>query len=429
MPQLDKQPSATRQEGNKCMKIEIVAIGNEVLSGFTVNSNAAFMSEELLKEGWRVSRHTVLPDDLKELHDGLSEALARNQLVITTGGLGPTCDDLTRGVAAKLFHSDFRFDEGVAAELRKRYGANFSTLQDQATVPSKAQVLKNSVGTAPGLIFQNEQSTLILLPGVPPEMKAMWSDQVVPYLRKRFANYPKYHYKNLNFFDLPEPTVDAVLRQLQPKYPDVEFGIYPGQMLLEVRMLTLSDNASKAMSVLDKPYHELLDQFSIHAFESSSGKIEETVHSMFLKSKLTLAAAESCTGGSLAARLTKIPGASQYFLGSVVAYSNELKINLLGVPEIVLKDKGAVSEEVVLSMLQGLFSKLSCDYAVAVSGIAGPSGGTPEKPVGTVCCAVGRRNKQPKTWTFHARGNREMIIERSTNILQAGLIRYMREQG
>lgn len=404
------------------MNIEIVAIGNEVLSGFTINTNAAFLSERLLDEGWKTSRHTVLPDDPASLRSGLNEALARNEIVIATGGLGPTCDDLTRAIAAELFDSDFRRDEEIIADLKKRYGEFFETINDQATVPVKAHVLKNSVGTAPGLVFSENGKILMLLPGVPPEMRAMWQNEALPYLKAHLPKQERYFFKRMNIFDMSESVVDKHLRQLQEQYFDVEFGIYPGQKVLGVHLMTKAKDSDTAMARLKVPYEYLLNQFRENFFDSASGKISESVHEYFLKNGLTLAAAESCTGGSVASALTKLPGASQYFLGSIVAYSNDMKIKLLDVPEKLIQEKGAVSEEVVAAMLQGLYSKTSCDYAIAVTGIAGPTGGTPEKPVGTVWCAAGKRGTSPKVWKFFARGNREMVIERSVNVVLAGLL-------
>lgn len=409
------------------MKIEIVAIGNELLSGFVINTNAAFISEGLLKEGLKTQRHTVLPDDAETLRKGLEDALERSDLVICTGGLGPTCDDITRNVAAGIFQSGFRYDEETASELKRRYGDYLISVDDQSTVPSKALLLKNNVGTAPGMVFQQNGKTLILLPGVPPEMKAMWVDQVVPYMRSQFPALERIFNKRLSLMGLRESTVDIVLRELLQKHPNVEFGIYPGQMVLGVNISTIDKDPASAMKRLETSFEVLMEKFGENVYDSPSGKIEEAVHHRFLKDKATLAVAESCTGGSVAAHLTKLPGSSQYFLGSIVAYSNAAKTQLLGVPELLLAEKGAVSEEVVRSMLNGVFSKTPCDYGIAVSGIAGPSGGTLEKPVGTVWLGVGRRDSEPRLWQLRAYGNREMVIQRSVNILLGGLLKYMSE--
>lgn len=402
------------------MRIEIVAIGNELLGGFTVNTNAAYISQELLQAGYRVLRHTVLPDHEVPLRNGMREALARNDLVICTGGLGPTCDDITREIAADLFESAFRYDQELAAVLKKRYG-NVAALDNQAMVPIKASMIKNLLGTAPGLIFRTEQAMLILLPGVPVEMRGMMSD-VLAYLKAVAPGSKQSFCKRLHFFGLSEAIVDPFLRHLQLKYPLVELGIYPSQGMLSVNLTFEACNEAEAMSQLDLPYNEIAERFSSNRFESEQGKIEEAVHHKFIRAGLTLSAAESCTGGAFSARLTSLPGSSQYFLGSLVTYSNSLKERLLGVSNSVLQEKGAVSQEAVIAMWHGVLDLTGSDYAVAASGIAGPSGGTLEKPVGTIWCAAGRRGSEPTVWQLKLLGNREMIIERTVNSLLSALL-------
>lgn len=408
------------------MKIEIIAIGNEVVTGFTSNTNAAYISQALFREGIQVSRHSTLPDESTTLRQGLLEALQRSDVVIATGGLGPTCDDLTREIAAEIFNSDFYFDEGIANSLRQRYGESFPTIQDQATIPTKAHPLPNSAGTAPGLVFRQENRILILLPGVPPEMQTMFSEQVLPYIKEAFAGKKRVFLKQLHFFQLPrgEASIDPLLRKLKEEHPDVYFGIYPSQGTVQVHLNVEANNEKEAERYLVKPYEAILKQFGNYAFESSTGKLENAVHEWFIKENFSLSIAESCTGGSLSSKLTRIPGASKYFLGSVVAYSNELKTNLLGVSPVVLEKHGAVSRETVFGLLQGVLEKTGSDFAVAVTGIAGPSGGTPDKPVGTIWGAVGHKNAEPHIWSFFLRGNRDMIIDRAVNTLYMELLKY-----
>lgn len=403
------------------MNIEIVAIGNEVLSGFTVNSNAAFISRYLWLEGFRVMRHTALSDDSESLRQGLKEALQRNNLVITTGGLGPTCDDRTRSIAAELFDSDFRYDEQVAASIRKRYG-EIETLTDQATVPSKAKVLINPAGTAPGFIFNDGNKTLVLLPGVPPEMKVIFTEQVLPYIRTHFQNVTRTYSEDLQIYGMPEFVADKELRLIEKEYPMIECGIYPALGFLRVQLSVKADSSASAKKILESPLSHLKQRFSSNLFDAPSGDIAEAVHNRFIEKGLTLSAAESCTGGAFSSRLTHFPGASKYFLGSIIAYSNELKTSLLGVPESTLAKYGAVSAETVESMLKGILERSGSDYAVAVSGIAGPTGGTPEKPIGTVWCGVCKRDSAPDVWKFHARGTREMVIERCVSALLTKLL-------
>lgn len=406
--------------------IEIVAIGDEILHGVTVNTNAAYISRELDKAGFSVVRHTVLPDDPKTLKRGLKEALSRSDVVITTGGLGPTCDDVSRSVAAELFGSDFYLNEELLAALKKRYGNKPVSLENQATVPRKAKILPNPVGTAPGFMFEPQppasSGILMMMPGVPPEMRAMLADQVIPALLAAFPPSSRQYVKSLHLMNLPESVVDPELRRLEMEYPAVSFGIYPSLGLLTIHMKCRADNEQQAMAILEQPFQQLSADFELYQFSSPSGTIEEAVHLAFIKKGLTLSIAESCTGGAVAARLTRLPGASKYFLGSLVTYSNELKTRLLGVPAALIKKKGAVSEDVVKAMVAGLLEQTGSDYGIAVSGIAGPDGGTPEKPVGTVWGAICRKNESPRAWKFRGYGNREMIIERCVNALLAELV-------
>ena len=407
------------------MNVQVIAIGNEVLTGAITNTNAAFISQALLKEGYRVVRHLVLPDDPVLLEKGLAEALQQTPIVITTGGLGPTLDDLTRQIAGKLFSSEFYVDPEILSSLTARYGSGFSTLTDQATVPHNAVVLKNSLGTAPGFIFRSENSMLIILPGVPQEMKALLEEQVIPYLRQLFPKENTRYSKALHLFGVPENHVDPFLRQIQKEYPHIECGIYPGQGILSVQLTVHAKSEQTAWDILDPPLQMLQQTFHTNAFFSPTGKLEEAIQHSFIKKGLTLSAAESCTGGHFSARLTQITGASAYFLGSLVTYSNALKMELLGVPEELLKEKGAVSKEVASYMLQGLLERTRSDYGVAVTGIMGPTGGTEKKPIGTVWCAVGRRDEKAKVWEFFARGNRAMAMERTVNILLSELLQQV----
>lgn len=399
------------------MIIELVSIGDELLKGGIVNSNVACISRQLQERGYDVVRHTTLSDEKRALSAGLKEVLSRADLVIATGGLGPTLDDVTRQVAAELFDSPFHFDEKVAAELHRRFGEALTSLKDQATLPAKALALSNSVGTAPGLIFSEKGKTLVLLPGVPSEMLPLLSTQVLPYLEKSFPVSDKKQTSQLHFTILNENTLDPHLRALSVLYPAVEVGIYPGWGTLSV-VLRSQDKAQL------KGFEEtLLKQFGNYSYSAPNGKVEEALHSWFLKQGKRLAFAESCTGGLMASHITALPDASHYFLGSFVTYSNGMKERILGVSADTLKNHGAVSAETVKEMLQGIFLQSDADYAVAVSGIAGPSGGSLEKPIGTIWAAVGERGKAPDIGTFKTHGGRQAIILWTTNLLLGTLYR------
>lgn len=403
--------------------IEVISIGNEILNGTIVNSNAAFISSRLFQEGIEVKRHTVLSDDPVLLKEGLKEALSRSSIVLTTGGLGPTCDDLTRQVAAELFHSDFQLNEELLADLKKRYGANFPTLIDQATIPIKAKPLKNLLGTAPGFLFEENQS-LILMPGVPHEMKAMLEEEVIPFIKQKMRG-KKIFRKSLYFFHLFEAQVDPTLRQLQEKYPHISYGIYPSLGTLRVHVSVSAQTDEEANQVLEPVVVVLKKQFHNNLFESPTGKLDDAIHHLLIEKKKTLSIAESCTGGALSARFTRHPGASQYFLGGMVAYANAFKEELLHVSKADLEKEGAVSDAVVKQMAEQIKQMTRSDIAISVSGIAGPTGGSEQKPVGTVFYAIAT-DTETQVWKLQALGTREMVIERSINEILGNLYKLVK---
>jgi nicotinamide-nucleotide amidase len=360
------------------MDAELIAIGDELLDGAVVNTNAGILSSLLSREGYQVRRHLVLPDEQEEVARALREALVRTPLVVATGGLGPTCDDITR--AAALAALDLPFPD------------------------ERAHVLVNPVGSEPGLVFWREGRALVLLPGVPEEMRALCADQLLPYLRIKMPADRRLHVEELHFCLLAEQAVDSHIRRMRQEHPRIRAGIYPSSGVLTVR-LTGEDPAE-----LSRCKERLAAAFPREAFESPSGSIAEAIQTLCVQRKKTVAFAESCTGGALASLVTAIPGASDYFLGSCVVYANALKRRVLSVSEKTLQQRGAVSGEAVQEMLSGLFALSGADYGVAVSGIAGPGGGSEGKPVGTIWAALGARGKEPQLCTFTARGSRSGII-------------------
>lgn len=399
------------------MKIEIISIGDEILKGRIINTNASFLSQLLQKNGYIVSRQTTLPDHRELLSLGLKEALSRSDLVICTGGLGPTLDDLTREASAEVFHSDFYIDQNLADELKKRYQDRYHAVEDQARIPRKATPFYNPVGSAPGLLFSEEGKTLILLPGVPKEMESLFVNQVIPYVQKKWPVLGIKKMVQLNFCMVYESLLDPLLRELSNRYPLVEAGIYPGHGFLCVCLFSSHPDQLFSFQA------GLEEHFGNYLFSAPSGKIQEALMSWCIKHKKTVAFAESCTGGMLASHVTSLPGASEYFLGSFVVYTNAMKEHVLGVSKETLISKSAESEETVREMLEGVFKRTTADYAIAVSGIAGPTGGSEEKPVGTVWAAIGERGKLPDVGKFITRGSRETIILTTTNYLLGTLWR------
>lgn len=412
---------------DKKENIEILAIGTEILTGHTVNTNAAYIAKHLMDINLEVSRQIVAPDAGERLKAILTEIVARASLVIVTGGLGPTCDDNTRQIVAQLLGCSFRFDEEIAAELAQRYGANLMSLKDQATVLHPAIILKNTIGTAPGFIVQKNQTTVILLPGIPEEMKVMLG-QVLDYLKSHFLDGVKTFTRKCNFFGLTESTVDVVLKQLQSNYPEVEFGIYSSQGVLTVQVTKKSEQKDPTLLLLDTLIQTIKNTFSGHFFDTPSNTIEEAIHNLFCQHNWTLSCAESCTGGQLASALTYFPGSSEYFLGGIVPYSNTQKIHILGVTPKSIEEDGAVSARVVSQMAENMLTLANSDYSLAVSGIAGPNGGTTEKPVGTIWAAIAQRGRPPFVWKFLAKGNRQLIIKKTINTILGQLLKICHQR-
>ncbi len=398
------------------MTIEIIAIGGELLCGYTTNTNVVFMGRKLLEEGFAVSRQEVVPDEFDILTQTFKESLSRSSIVIVTGGLGPTLDDITKDVAAKLFDSDFKVDSQIAKDLKSRYGNDFASIEHQSTVPSKAIILKNKVGTAPGFIFENGKSVLILIPGPPEEMRSMMIHDVIPYIKKHCPNFEKTYVKSLHFFGLPEISIDPTLRNLKTKYPLIEFGIYPGAGKVSVVMKCINQKESDANDQLNACLTILVKTFKDNVFLSEFETIEEAICHLFIKKKLTLSIAESCTGGFVSSKLVSVAGSSKYFLGGFTCYSDFFKEKFLSVPKTVLEQFGAVSSPCVKEMALNLLEMTASDYSLTISGIAGPSGGSLEKPVGTIFGAIGFKGNI-KTFYFTARGNRSQIIEWTANIM------------
>jgi competence/damage-inducible protein CinA-like protein len=405
------------------MRIEVVAIGDEVIGGWTVNSNAATISRALFQAGFQVAGHRAIPDEPERVQEVLGLLTRECDLVICSGGLGPTLDDRTRNAVADLVGCDFRYDEEVAADLRRRYGDRLVSQQDQATIPAAAKPFLNDVGTAPGLLFEFNGCLLILLPGVPMEMESILTKQVLPYLKGRF-HASSLHREGIHLLLVRESEVDPIVRELQQDYPAVAFGIYPGHGVVSVQMTANEE----ARGLLKLARERLEREFGERIIEAPSGHVEEAVHRYCIKNNLTFAAAESCTGGVIASRVTAQAGASGYFMGSAVVYSNESKQRLLDVSESALIEHGAVSEQVVREMVLGALRLFSVDYAVAVSGVAGPSGGTAEKPVGTVWIAVGSSSGLISAELHHFSGPRAAVIQRSANHAFAALLQLMHKE-
>jgi nicotinamide-nucleotide amidase len=385
------------------MQAEIIAIGNEVLEGHIVNTNAAFISSLLSQEGYEIKYHKVLPDNINIIVQALEIAIKQSDIVIVTGGLGPTCDDVTKEAMAKLFKTPLVFRKDVAAMIKDKT-KNKEIIQNQAMLPKESVILPNSIGTAVGVCLATKKGLIGFFPGVPSELKEMFVKHFMPLLKERMKVKKTQHERWLSFCLLPEIEINKVLKKASK---EISIGLYPSFREVKLHIM------AKDKKNLDKWVAFLQKKFKKNIFSLTGENIEEVVHKEFITKKKKLALAESCSGGALCKSFVMLPGASNFLLGSIVCYSNALKEKILRVDAHILKTKGAVSRETVYSMVKALFSITSCDYAVAISGIAGPSGGTKEKPIGTVWIAIGSKKSRLDTHKFYFHGERKAIIEYS----------------
>jgi nicotinamide-nucleotide amidase len=369
------------------MEIELVAIGTELLLGLTVDTNGAEIARALAARGIRVSRRTSVADRPDEIRAAVTEALQRTGAVLTTGGLGPTRDDVTKKVVAELFGAPLEFDQSVWADLLERFARlqrkPAASNRSQADVPRGATVLRNRWGTAPGLWLEGSSGLAIMLPGVPFEMRKLVEHEVVPRLAAK-AGSSVIRSLVVRTSGLPESSLAERIGEIETEIAPLTLAYLPGLDGVDLRLSVWDLAPDEA----DRRLRSAGDLLRARAGESVYAEGEGDLAALVLEQARTrgirLAVAESCTGGLLGARLTEIPGSSDVFVGGVIAYDNEVKVELLGVSAALVAEHGAVSEPIVRAMAQGAAQRFGVPAALAVTGIAGPGGGSPEKPVGTV---------------------------------------------
>lgn len=396
------------------LQTEIISIGDELLIGQVVNTNSSWLAETLNLAGIDVRQITAIADDRDEILRALQEAEKRADVILMTGGLGPTKDDITKNVLCDFFEDKLLMHEGVLENVRsffKRKGVDPTKLnEDQALVPSKSSVLENPVGTAPGLLFRKNKKVFVAMPGIPYEMKYLTEKYVVPELVKRNKGQLIIH-KTVLTQGLGESflaqRIDPWVRDL----PDsIKLAYLPSPGIVRLRLTAHGDSLQQMEKLLANRVDELKKLIPWYFWGMDKEKLEEVTGRLLKKAKATLATAESCTGGYIAHRITGVPGSSEYFNGSVVAYSNQVKRDVLNVKEETLQEFGAVSQQVAEQMAAGVKNMLGATYAIATTGIAGPGGGTEEKPVGTVWISIdGPQGRESKKFTFGDQRDRNII--------------------
>lgn len=370
------------------MKCEILSIGSELTSGVNLDTNARWLSQRLSEIGLEVTHHTTIGDDLQTNIDAFQTAIRRADLVIATGGLGPTKDDLTREALARLAGVDLVLDEPSLAHIQNLFQSRKRQMPDsnrvQALVPQGATPIENPNGTAPGIWMEVDKRIIVCMPGVPREMYAMFTDSVIPRLRERCGVTKCIVHRSLRCFGAGESQIEEMLGDLTRRGRQPEVGITASSATISLRITAMAGSVEEAHAAIEPDARYIYEKLGSLVFGENDDELHTVVARLLLEKKQTLSTAESCTGGLVAYQLTEVPGISQSFLGGVVSYSNEAKIDLLGVPPELIEQHGAVSAEVAEAMAAGCRKRFASDLAVAVTGIAGPSGGTPEKPVGLV---------------------------------------------
>jgi len=374
------------------MKADLITIGDEILIGQIIDTNSAWMARKLNDEGIAVRQITSISDEHDHMLETLADASAKVDLVLITGGLGPTKDDRTKDAICQFFGTQLVYNDNVLEHIKTLLaprGVQMNGLnRDQALVPESAIVLHNRMGTAPGLWMEKEGCVFVFMPGVPFEMKTLVSEQVLPRVRTRFKTMPIIHRTVLSQ-GLPESMLAERITDWEDNLPSfIKLAYLPNPMHIRLRLSATGEDRDLMNRVLDDEVEKLLKIIPEHIFGYEDDTLTGNIGKLLKQRNLTVGTAESCTGGNIAHFFTSDAGSSDYFRGSVVAYSNEVKEKILGVPEKLLIEHGAVSAEVVEAMATGARKVLGVDYVVATSGVAGPSGGTQEKPVGLVWIAV-----------------------------------------
>lgn len=418
------------------MNVTIINIGDELLIGQVVNTNASTMSRLLTGAGMEVCKTMVVGDVNKDIWDAVDEAMCESDAVLVTGGLGPTKDDITKKLLCEYFDSELVENEMALENVKRIFAARGYELtpvnRAQALVPKCCEVLNNDLGTAPCMWFSKGEKSkvkgeknkvLVSMPGVPFEMEWLMKNRVVPKLQETFGT-DTIITKNILVQGIGESFLSDLIEPWELSLPkNVKLAYLPVAGMVKLRLTArfTSGTSGTSLTSLLPGLYALAGQYIVG---EDCETLDELVHKTLIERGETLATAESCTGGNIARLLTAQAGASAYFKGGVVAYSNEVKESTLGVKHSTLEDHGAVSEETVREMVEGVRNRLGADYAIATTGIAGPGGGTPEKPVGTVWVAVCNKEKTV-TQLMHYVDRRQQTIDRTTNQAYSMLMRLL----
>jgi nicotinamide-nucleotide amidase len=406
------------------MLAEIITIGDEILIGQIVDTNSAWMAQQLNAVGIRVKQITSVSDDRQHILNALNEAQARVDIILITGGLGPTKDDITKTTLAEYFNTGFVLNEATLKNVERifaRYNRPLLEVNhNQAMVPANCEVLVNQNGTAPGMWFNHEGKVYVSMPGVPFEMMYLMEEQVIPRLKAQFK-LPHIVHNTLLTVGVGESFLAEMIADIEDKLPaHIKLAYLPKLGMVRLRLSAQGEDITSLTSEVEQYADQIAERVGKAVVAREDIPIEKAILNKMEVKGLTLSVAESCTGGYIAHLFTQHPGSSKVFLGGAVSYAYELKESILGVKNETLWQHGAVSEETATEMMQGALENFKSDYAIAVTGIAGPDGGTPDKPVGTVWIAVGNKYKSIiKKFTF---GNKRIQNIERTATTALGLL-------
>ncbi len=398
---------------------EVVTIGDEILYGQITDTNTQWMSTELDKIGVKTVRKSSVGDQEDKILQILAEAESRADIVLLTGGLGPTKDDITKKMLCKYFDDELVINEDALAFITdffvKRGRPMTELNRQQAAVPSRCTYLANKTGTAPGMWFERNGTVFVSMPGVPHEMKYLMSNEVIPRL-KTFFETPIIYHKMIRTIGVGESFLAEKIENWEDNLPEhIKLAYLPSFGQVRLRLTAVGKDEAQLKKDVDVEIEKVLPLIGSSVFGFDNDDLEVAIGKELKKQGLTVSAAESCTGGYISHMFTKVAGSSAYFMGSVVSYDNSVKINVLGVNAETIAQHGAVSEETVTQMAEGARKLMKTDFAIATSGIAGPDGGTPEKPVGTlwIACAMEGRTIAKKV---------QMANQRDTNIQYGSVV-------
>lgn len=400
------------------MRAEIITVGTEILLGDIVNTNSQFLAKELANLGVEVYYQGTVGDNEDRLLESLEESLNRSDMVITTGGLGPTKDDLTKETAAKLFNQELVFHEESWCEIE----AYFNKLgkvptennKKQAYFPKEAIVLKNNNGTAPGAILKKDNKTIIVLPGPPREMKPMFEESVKPYLQ--YLTDDILVSKTLRFYGIGESSLENAIIDIINEQSNPTIAPYAKDTEVTLRITAKAISEEVAMDLINPVIDKIEDRVGQYIYSQGESTLEDTVAEMLVNKNLTISVAESCTGGMVSSNLINYPGISSVFMEGCITYSNEAKMKSLGVKKETLDKFGAVSEETAREMAEGIARRYNTNIGISTTGIAGPEGGTKEKPVGLVYFGIYINGKiKAKRYIFN--GSRQQVRLRATKTI------------